>query len=90
MTDRQKIINDLIDFEADLRPFCGNHADWKKVSAAIIYLKQPVTPVFIGNDEWQCPDCETVVGWEELECGGISKTRYKYCPECGRVLKWNA
>ena len=50
--------------------------------------QEQVNPVFVGNDEWQCPRCETVVGWEELDCGGITKTKYKYCPECGRRIAW--
>ena len=50
--------------------------------------QEPVNPVFVGNDEWQCPECEVVVGWTELECGGITETKYKYCPECGRMIAW--
>lgn len=88
MNNREKIVKDLLDFVADLSPFAGNHFDWMKVHAAIKYLKDPVEPVFVGNDEWQCPECEVVVGWTELECGGITETKYKYCPKCGRMIAW--
>lgn len=54
----------------------------------ILKRQEPVNPVFVGNDEWQCPECEAVVGWTELECGGITETKYKYCPECGRRIAW--
>jgi len=54
----------------------------------LLKCKEPVNPVFVGNDEWQCPECEAVVGWTELECGGITETKYKYCQECGRMIAW--
>ena len=50
--------------------------------------QEPVNPVFVGNDEWQCPRCETVVGWKELDCSGITETKYRHCPECGRRIAW--
>lgn len=58
---------------------------------ALVMLKWKtlVNPVFVGNDEWQCPECEAVVGWTELGCGGITETKYKYCPECGMEMKWD-
>lgn len=56
---------------------------------ALELLKQEhIKPMFVGNDEWQCPKCETVVGWKELDCSGITETKYKYCPECGRRIAW--
>lgn len=88
MNNREKIVEDLLDFVADLSPFARNHADWMKVHAAIKYLEDSAEPVFVGNDEWQCQECRTVVGWTELECGGVTETKYKYCPECGRRIAW--
>ena len=77
---------DSLEFVA--APFTGDHFDWMKVRAAIQYLKDPVKPVFVGNDEWQCPECGAVVGWTELECGGVTETKYKYCTECVRRIAW--
>lgn len=51
--------------------------------------EEPVKPVFVGNDEWQCPECETAVGWKELDYIGIEETKYNYCPGCGRKVKWD-
>lgn len=66
---------------------CIEHA----IEEAIMLLQEQdtVDPIYAGNDEWLCPECGTVVGWQELDCGGITETRYKYCPECGKVVKWN-
>lgn len=50
--------------------------------------RELVKPVFVGNDEWQCPECGAVVGWTKLDCGGITETRYEYCPECVRRIAW--
>lgn len=51
--------------------------------------QEPVKPVFVGNDEWQCPECETAVGWKELDYIGIEETKYNYCPGCGREMNWD-
>lgn len=40
MTEREQIIDGLLDFVADLSPFAGNHGDWEKVHRAIKYLKE--------------------------------------------------
>ena len=47
MTEREQIIEGLLDVVADLSPFAGDHEGWMKVHRAIKYLK-----------ETQKPDCE--------------------------------
>jgi len=38
--DREKVIKGLEQFRADLKPFCGNHADWEKFDAGLSMLKE--------------------------------------------------
>jgi len=40
MIDREKVINGLKQFRADLKPFCGNHADWERFDTALTVLKE--------------------------------------------------
>ena len=89
MTEREQIIEGLLDVVADLSPFAGDHEDWMKVHRAIKYLKESVKPYAQGDDSFACGNCGETVGWEELNCGGISMVKYKYCPECGRAVRWN-
>lgn len=89
MTERETVIKDLLDFVADLSPFAGNHEDWKRVHRAIKYLKEPVKPDAQGDDSFACGKCGETVGWKEMNCGGLSMVKYKYCPECGRKVKWD-
>lgn len=91
MTEREQIIEGLLDVVADLSPFAGNHADWRKVHRAIKYLKEqePVKAVADGEDSYMCNNCGTVIGWAEWEPGGIEEVKYKFCPECGRLVKWD-
>ena len=42
-----------------------------------------------GDGSYACNNCGETVGWEEMNCGGISLVKYKYCPECGRRMRWN-
>lgn len=37
--DREKVIKGMEQFRADLKPFCGNHADWEKFDAGLSLLK---------------------------------------------------
>ncbi|MBO7664062.1 MAG: hypothetical protein J6U01_11925 [Clostridia bacterium] len=38
--DREKVIKGMEQFRADLKPFCGNHADWEKFDAGLFMLKE--------------------------------------------------
>lgn len=40
-------------------------------------------------DVWYCENCDEIVGEETLTMGGIQEVRHKYCPECGRKVKWD-
>ena len=80
MADREKILNGLLDFVADLSPFCGNHYDWMKIHAAIKEL-EPIAPIkfayMVHPIRYTCGNCKKVIYRE-----------YNYCPNCGRAVKW--
>ena len=38
--DREKVIEGMEQFRADLKPFCGNHADWERFDAGLSILKE--------------------------------------------------
>jgi site-specific DNA-methyltransferase (adenine-specific) len=40
VTDRDKAISGLERFIADLQPYCGNEADWRRVYDALAVLKE--------------------------------------------------
>lgn len=47
-------------------------------------------PIANGDDSYACDNCGETVGWEELDVFGIDPVKYKYCPGCGRRVKWDA
>ena len=49
---------------------------------------EPMHPIPFAGGTWQCPMCDTPVGYEELLEGGFTEIRHKFCPECGRRIKW--
>lgn len=51
--------------------------------------QEAVKPVDQGDDSYVCGNCGETVGWEEMECYGIDPVRYKFCPGCGRKVKWD-
>lgn len=48
-----------------------------------------VKPIDKGDDSYACDKCGEIVGWEELDCAGIDPVRFKFCPGCGRKVKWD-
>ena len=71
----------------------SNYTDLREaLKIAIHCLKESesVKPYAQGDDSFACGNCGETVGWEEFNCGGISMVKYKYCPECGRRVVWDA
>lgn len=89
MTEREQIIEGLLDVAADLSISVGNHEDWTKVHRAIKYLQESVEPKIIGVNTWICGECDALLGWEEFSPSGLDLVNYKYCPNCGRKVKWD-
>lgn len=50
---------------------------------------ESVKPVYQGDDSYICDNCGETVGWEEMACCGIDQVKFKYCPGCGRKVKWD-
>lgn len=88
MANREKVIKDLEEFIRDLKPFCGNHEDWKKVYAALDLLEEQEAKRPIYNNKKygdylpHCPSCEKVL--PNISQYGFSK----FCWACGQVMKW--
>jgi len=92
MIDRDKVINGLEQFRSDLKPFCGNHADWERFDAALAMLKEreAVKP-YIDIDEAKCPICKVKLTRQELFGDDVLfEDFFDYCPHCGRSVKWDA
>ena len=93
MTDREKVVSALekalaISGSVDSCFIWITVGDGRK--ALKLLKEQETRSVNNGDDTYVCGECGETVGWEELSVGGIYKTRYKYCPECGRKVKWDA
>ena len=50
--------------------------------------QETVKPVYHGDNSYICDNCGETVGWEELDVFGIDPVKYKFCPGCGRRVKW--
>lgn len=70
----------------------SNYTDLRealKIAIHCIKESEPIIPIAQGDDSYMCDNCGETVGWEEMNCGGISMVKYKYCPECGMKVKWD-
>ena len=67
---------------------------WKReipdYAVELLQKQKPVKAVADGEDSYMCNNCGTVIGWAEWEPGGIEEVKYKFCPECGKAVKWDA
>lgn len=62
------------------------------IQAGIDALKaqEPVDPVFTYNTwECGCETCREPISEKVFDDSGEYEIRYKYCPECGRKVKWD-
>ena len=91
MSDREKAIRIL---EGNYKDFVLRHnGELLTVNKLIALLKEheevkPIKPIYHGDDSYTCDNCGETVGWEEMKCYGFEKVKYKYCPYCGRKIKW--
>lgn len=77
--NRAKVIKGMEQFRADLKPFCGSHADWERFDAGLSMLKEQeaIKPKIDAFGHPYCPKCKILV-YETWE----------FCPHCGKELKW--
>ena len=61
------------------------------ITDAIALLKEQeaVKPKLVGVNTWICGECEALLGWEDFTPSGVELIEYKFCPECGRMVKWD-
>ena len=89
MPDREKVIKGLEQFKADFKPFCGNRADWERFDAGLALLKEQETE---WEHLWDAPDGTFKGRCKKCGLGHFfiegHDTQYKFCPECGRKVKW--
>lgn len=67
-------------------PECIDHL--MRDAHALLKAQEPVKAISDGEDSYMCNNCGTVIGWAEWEPGGIEEVKYKFCPECGKAVKW--
>ena len=61
-----------------------------KDAIALLKEQEAVKPKLVGPSMWRCGKCEALLGWEEFTRSGVELVEYKFCPECGRPVKWDA
>jgi len=69
----------------------GHHSCQQNcASDAIALLKEQeaVKPKLVGESMWICGKCEALLGWEDFTPSGVELIEYKFCPECGKKVKW--
>ena len=57
-------------------------------SLALLEEQEAVKPKLVGESMWRCGKCEALLGWEDFTPSGIELVQYKFCPECGKKVKW--
>lgn len=88
---RNEVIKGLEQFIVDFKPFCGNKADWRRVSDALALLKaEPKRGRWLtcedgwGDEHYQCSEC----GCEWcLNDGTPKENGMNYCPHCGAKME---
>lgn len=88
MIDKEKVIKGMEQFRSDLKPFCGNKADWGRFDAGLAMLKEQeaVEPTINEYGEAYCICGENVGIIPSSK--NLPSIRSKYCSECGRRMKW--
>lgn len=58
-----------------------------KIAIHCIEESEPINPIALSNNTYMCDNCGETIGWGKMNCG-INMVKYKYCPDCGRKVKW--
>ena len=87
MPDSEKVIKGLEQFRNDLKPFCGNHADWERFDAGLSLLRgqeavKPVCKIFFDIPYYFCGQCNEMLN--------MYSTKAMFCSKCGHPVKWGA
>lgn len=57
---------------------------------ALLKEQEAVKPKLVGPSMWRCGKCDALLGWEDFTPSGVELVEYKFCPKCGRPVKWDA
>ena len=87
MDDRENVVKGLEQFKADLKPFCGNRADWERFDAGFALLKEqeavePVCKMLFDIPYYFCGKCNEMLN--------MYSTKAMFCSKCGHPVKWGA
>ena len=104
MTDREKEIlwKVILGLEccSDVKPeSCVKRCPYKNVGCndarklmqdalALLKEQEPAEPKEIVNENLCVGEPYRTIGWECGNCGADIDSLYKYCPHCGRAVKW--
>ena len=50
--------------------------------------QEAVKPKLVGPSMWRCGKCDELLGWEDFTPSGVGLVEYKFCPGCGKKVKW--
>ena len=96
MIDREKVVSDLNTSKRILcYPQMLNPEMCIKIGLAItdaidlLKEQEAVKPKLVGPSMWRCGKCDALIGWEEFNPSEVELVEYKFCPECGRMVKWD-
>ena len=62
--------------------FLRNHVN------ELLKEQEAVEPKLVGVNTWTCGKCGALLGWEDFTQSGLELVKYKFCPECGKAVKW--
>lgn len=63
--------------------------DAYNMAIALLKEQEPVPPDVDSEETCSCGNCGTTVGYYPVGCKTPEKL-CKFCPECGRAVKWDA
>jgi hypothetical protein len=97
MPDKEKVIKGLEclisnDVPCEGCPYYGSGYCLRNIAKDAMDLlkeQEAVEPKFVGVNTWTCGECGAVLGWEDFTQSGLELVEYKFCPGCGKAVKWD-
>ncbi len=96
MIDREKVVRAVetcfdswIDKHRDMGLDLHEVDRMKREALELLKKQKAVEPELVGVNTWACGECGALLGWEEFSQSGLELVKYKFCPECGRAVKWD-
>lgn len=83
-----KELTKTIDESDSTAAFCLCQRWILKDALALMKEQEAVKPKLVGVNTWICGKCEALLGWEDYTPSGLEVIEYKFCPKCGKAVKW--